>query len=85
MTKVKGKKGRPSNKLNKLIEIKNKVSQKDTKDKIDRLIKHLEDRKYNDINRGIQFLRDNENKYIKANEYTKKKYLNYRIVWAEDK
>ena len=73
MTNMARARGRPTTKLKKLQDIKNTITNQEVKNKIDRLVKHLEDREYNDIKRGIEFLKSVESKYENTNDYNKQK------------
>ena len=71
------KKGRPSTKLNKLIDIRNSINNQDLINEVDDLIQRLESNRntYNDTKRGIEFLKSNEDTYINTDDYIKKKTL----------
>ena len=70
------KKGRPSTKLSKLNDIKNAVSNEDIKLKVDNLINSIATgNSYNNIKRGIDFLKSHEQTYENADEYNKEKML----------
>ena len=70
------KKGRPSKKLSKLNDSKNAVNNDDIKLKVDNLISSIATgNSYNNIKRGIDFLKSHEQTYENADDYTKEKML----------
>ena len=70
------KKGRPSTKLSKLNDIKNAVTNEDIKLKVDNLISSIATgSSYNNIKRGIDFLKSHKQTYENSNDYTKEKML----------
>ena len=68
--------GRPSTKLNKLIDMRNSINNQDIVNKVDDLIQRLQNNrnKYPDTKRGIEFLKSNEDKYINSDDYIKKNH-----------
>ena len=70
------KKGRPSTKSSKLNAIKNALSNDDIKLKADNLINSITTgNSYNNIKRGIDFLKSHEQTYESADGYTKENML----------